>query len=383
MAVFTDFEILVGTYEEYVIGYKLVPQIKPSINYDLVQNFVVKAHLGPVRCITTGSKYAISGGSDEQCKIFDLDKRVEHGALTHHEGTVSCVATHGPTAHLLTASDDNSISVVRMGSWQVEKTLYKHSAGVTALALHPSGKLAFSAAKDKKMITWNLVKARPAFISHIKGIAEMIVVSPDGTRYAVGLHRRIDIYSIENAGVEYTIDLKSRPNCLVFLSNDTVVVGGESPTAEIHSLIEKKQIMSWKCHDTRVRVMTKITSTAHPDTCLLVTASSNDHMIKLWDVSQVETGQVDCIGEIDTTCRVTSIAVWHPDMTKRGSKKKRKLVKEGETATPESPKKKIKITEEVKDESVPDKITVEEEENVAGIVKGVKKKMKRKSKSVE
>ena len=99
-------------------------------------------------------------------------------------------------------------------------------------------------------------------------------------------------------------------------------------------------------------------------------------------MSQVETGQVDCIGEIDTTCRVTSIAVWHPDMTKRGSKKKRKLVKEGETATPESPKKKIKITEEVKDESVPDKITVEEEENVAGIVKGGKKK-KRKSKSVE
>ena len=99
-------------------------------------------------------------------------------------------------------------SVVRMGSWQVEKTLYKHSAGVTALALHPSGKLAFSAGKDKKMITWNLVKARPAFISNIKGIAEMIVVSPDGTRYAVGLHRRIDIYSIETAGVEYSIDLK-------------------------------------------------------------------------------------------------------------------------------------------------------------------------------
>ena len=95
-----------------------------------------------------------------------------------------------------------------MGSWQIEKTLYKHSAGITALALHPSGKLAFSAAKDKKLITWNLVKARPAFISNIKGIAEMIVVSPDGTRYAVGLHRKIDIYSMENAGIEYSIDLK-------------------------------------------------------------------------------------------------------------------------------------------------------------------------------
>ena len=38
----------------------------------------------------------------------------------------------------------------------------------------------------------------------------MIVVSPDGSRYAVGLHRRVDIYSIENAGVEYTIDMKVR-----------------------------------------------------------------------------------------------------------------------------------------------------------------------------
>ena len=71
-------------------------------------------------------------------------------------------------------------------------------------------------------------------------------------------------------------------------------------------------------------------------------------------------------------------------MTKRGSKKKRKLVKEGETSTPESPKKKIKITEDAKDEGNPDKITVEEEENVAGIVKGVsKKKKKRKATSVE
>ena len=108
-------------------------------------------------------------------------------------------------------------SVVRMGSWQVEKTLFKHSAGVTALALHPSGKLAFSAGKDKKMITWNLVKARPAFISNIKGIAEMIVVSPDGSRYAVGLHRKVDIYSIETAGIEYTIELKVNLDFIWFI----------------------------------------------------------------------------------------------------------------------------------------------------------------------
>ena len=42
----------------------------------------------------------------------------------------------------------------------------------------------------------------------MQGIAEFIAVSPDGLRYAVGIHRRIDIYSVETAGVEYTIQLK-------------------------------------------------------------------------------------------------------------------------------------------------------------------------------
>merc|ERR1712080_217046 len=162
----------------------------------------------------------------------------------------------------------NSIAVLRMGSWQVEKTLYKHSAGITALAMHPTGKLCFSAGKDKKLITWNLVKARPAFITNIKGIAEFLTVSPDGTRYALGIHRRVDIYSIENAGIEYTIDLKTRPNCLVFLDNDTVVVGGESSQAQIHSLIEKSLLKSWEAHSTRIRAMRLLSPT------ILVTIST-------------------------------------------------------------------------------------------------------------
>ena len=38
------------------------------------------------------NKFVISGGSDDMCKIFDLVARVEHGHLTHHDGTVACAA---------------------------------------------------------------------------------------------------------------------------------------------------------------------------------------------------------------------------------------------------------------------------------------------------
>lgn len=353
MAQFKDYEILVGTYEEYVLGFKLTPQLKTSTKYDLVSNFSVKAHNGPVRCLAAGSRFAVSGGSDENCKIFDLVKRVEHGVLGHHDGTVSALATHCPTSHLVTASDDNSLGIVKMGSWQLEKSLYKHSAGITALAVHPSGKLAFSAGKDKKMITWNLVKARPAFISNIHGIAELLVMSPDGSRYAVGLHRRVDIYNMENAAVEYSIDLKSRPNCLVFLSNDVVVVGGESPRAVVHSLIEKRELTSWECHDTRLRCMSLISHPDQPGGALLVTASSSDHLIKVWDVSNLE-NEVECVASVDTACRVTAMTIWHPDMT-RANKKKKKRKTEPEPVTEDT-------TKNTRDDEIVNDVEVEDSE---------------------
>jgi len=366
MEAFADYEIVVGTYEEFVLGYKIVPELKNVEKCELVPSFTAKSHCGPVRSVCSGSKYVISGGSDEICKIFDMTKRAEHGTLMHHEGTVSCLATHSATSHLLTASDDNSIAVVRMGSWQVEKTLYKHTAGITAMALHPTGKLAFTAGKDKKMITWNLVKARPAFITNIKGIAEFITVSPDGSRYAVGVHRRVDIYSIDTAGIEYTIDIKARPNCLVFLNNDTVVVGGESSSAQIHSLIEKKLLRSWEVHTTRVRCMFMLGER------MLVTASSSDSMIKIWKVSTNVEEEIECIGSVDTTCRVTCMSVWHKGLRVGGKRKGEKL---DETETV-SPKKKIKIAEKEVSKKV-ETITVEQEFTT------LKKKMKKKKKSSE
>jgi protein MAK11 len=363
-----EHEILVGTYEQYVLGYKIAAVgLKDEEKWELTPTFNVHAHSGPVRSIGAGAKYAFSGGTDEVCKIFDMTTRTEHGTLMHHDGTVSCLATHAPS-HLLTASDDNSIAVVRMGSFQIEKTLYKHSAGITAMAMHPTGKICFSAGKDKKLITWNLVKARPAFIINLKGIAEFLTVSPDGCRYAVGIHRRVDIYSIESAGVEYTIDLKARPNCLVFLNNDTVVVGGEGSQAQIHSLIERCLLKSWDAHQTRIRVMQLLSPT------VLVTASSCDTCIKLWKVDSDRLSPVTLLASKETQCRVTCLTVWHPGLRNAGSKKK-KITEVEEVKN--SPEKKIKLDEK-KASNLVETLTVTEEISVQKKEK-VKKKRKKKS----
>ena len=68
----------------------------------------------------------------------------------------------------------------------------------------------------------------------------------------------------------------------MFLSNDVVVVGCESPRAEVHSLIEKRELSSWECHQTRVRCMALIqsdTDTGCPG--LLVTIGNIDDVQRI------------------------------------------------------------------------------------------------------
>jgi len=414
MEKFKDHVIVIGTYEEFVLGYQLAPKIKKKSECELSISFTCRGHSGPVRCVAAGSKYCISGGSDEVCKIYNMAEKNEHGTLMHHDGTITCAAIH-ETTHVLTASDDHSLAIVRTGNWQVEKTLYKHQAGIVAMAVHPSGKLAFTAGKDKKLITWNLVKARPAFITNLKGIAEFIVVSPDGLRYAVGIHRRVDIYSIESAGVEYTIELKGRPNCLVFLDNDTVVLGGEDPDLQMHSLIEKVLIKRWAAHETRVRCLCvlppnkaaeevkedddrevldadggKIASEKEADDGggkFVVSGSSSDNMIKVWKVTTESNTEVELAGSIDTNCRVTCMCVWHPGM--RALPKKRKKNKEAAESSSTvsevlAQKKKVKLScEDGEKKQSPAEVIIETQETTAVDDKKKKKKKQKKGKSEE
>ena len=162
----------------------------------------------------------------------------------------------------------------------------------------------------------------------------------------------------------------------MFLSNDVVVVGGESPRAEVPSLIEKRELTSWECHDTRLRCMSLI---SHPDQSggtLLVTASSSDHLIKVWDVSNLES-EVECVASVDTACRITALTIWHPDMT-RANKKKKKRKTEPEPVTEDnSPTKNARDDEIVNDVEVEGSEVIDDE---VSIVESKKESLKRKKK---
>lgn len=45
--------------------------------------------------------------------------------------------------------------------------MFAHPGGVTCISVHPTGKLALSVGNDKKLCTWNLIKGRRAYVTHV------------------------------------------------------------------------------------------------------------------------------------------------------------------------------------------------------------------------
>ena len=337
MDLLEGFEILLGTYEAFLIGYKVKPSERLGKDGEMLQelqiSFANHAHSASVRSIAAGDKYLISAGGDENVKIFNLRNRTEHGALNHADGVINCMLFFDKK-HLITASEDGKICILKANSgWNVEKTLSKHKAGVTDLALHPSGKLMLSIGKDAKLITWNLIKGRSAYVTNLHENADFVQWSPSGNYYAVGFYKRLDIYSVSTAAIEVSLPFPGRLNEVIFLDDVTIAVAGEMSHIEVHSIVSKRLIMKFEAHTNRVRCMSLVaeptsvnvgstTDTTHQ---CLVTAS-NDGLVKIWRLSKKPSEEQDGVdkdmngslkftfdakeeAKVDTKFRVTCLKV--------------------------------------------------------------------------
>ncbi len=126
----------------------------------------------------------MSGGMDEHIRIYDLRKRAEAGELLHHKGTITALGFVG-SSHLLSGSEDGMVCIWRVYDWSLLHILGGHKGAVTAVALHPSGKLALSTGRDRSLRLWDLVKGRCAYITKLEVVAESVKWSEDGEAYAL------------------------------------------------------------------------------------------------------------------------------------------------------------------------------------------------------
>ncbi|XP_023368051.1 p21-activated protein kinase-interacting protein 1, partial [Otolemur garnettii] len=249
--------------------------------WSLVADFTHHAHTASLSAVAVNSRFVVTGSKDETIHIYDMKKKIEHGALVHHNGTITCLKFYG-NRHLISGAEDGLICVWDAKKWECLKSIKAHKGHVTFLSIHPSGKLALSVGTDKTLRTWNLVEGRSAFIKNIKQNAHIVEWSPRGEKYVVVILNKIDIYQLDTASVSGTITNERRISSVTFLSESVLAVAGDEEVVRFIDCNSLVCLCEFKAHENRVK---DIFSFEIPEHHVIVTASS-DGFIKMWKLKQ-------------------------------------------------------------------------------------------------
>uniref|UniRef100_K3X853 Anaphase-promoting complex subunit 4 WD40 domain-containing protein n=1 Tax=Globisporangium ultimum (strain ATCC 200006 / CBS 805.95 / DAOM BR144) TaxID=431595 RepID=K3X853_GLOUD len=284
--------IVAGTYEGLLYGWEFPTKASlkaPSPKLKLI--FGYSAHTECIKSVALMAakhgKTLLSGGNDEMIKIYNVDKRVEVGSLMEQHGAITSLEFFGQS-HLLSGSADNSICIWRTSDWNCLHILGGHKGEINSIAVHPSGKLCFSVARDRTLRMWNLVKGRIAYIRRLEREANLVMLSQKGTRYALCFGTDLSVFSSANAELVGTLEHKQRIQCAVFATDDYVVCGGDD-----------KYIYVWKTSGSlvakvthpeitaRIRCMQVLYVNGEDQLPWIVIATSNG-AVQIWDLATLK-----------------------------------------------------------------------------------------------
>jgi protein MAK11 len=303
-----DLLVVAGSYERLLYG--LVSNIS---NQDdqlsasaLEPDFIFPAHISCIKAVACNHRFLASGSTDELVKIYDLKLKKEIGNLLHHSGAVTCLQFFRKS-HLITASEDGTISLIRTSDWEVLKTLTGHKYSVNSLDVHPSGKAMLSVGKEGTLKCWDLERGLCAYSMKLPAPAELVKWSDDGSKYAILMDRIVQVNQLEKGKTVGEITSSVRVNSILFTTfyNESVLLlGFENATIGIYSL-DGNKILSWNTHDgSRVKSMDIYTDDYLQ---ILVNISSNGK-VNLWNLLSIKESQTPIVS-FDTKSRLTSVMI--------------------------------------------------------------------------
>ncbi|KAB1261519.1 p21-activated protein kinase-interacting protein 1 [Camelus dromedarius] len=339
-------ELVAGCYEQVLFGFAVHPEPKasgdPEQKWTPVADFTHHAHTASLSAVAVNSRFVVTGSKDETIHIYDMKKKIDHGALVHHNGKeiVSfkvIMLRHNNLleilwqqalnqrgrgwTHLCLGCKEVGVSEVHQssqvspafptGGCQVPVELrancrFPFRGHVTSLSIHPSGKLALSVGTDKTLRTWNLVEGRSAFIKNIKQNAHIVEWSPRGERYVVVILNKIDVYQLDTASVSGTITNGKRISSVTFLSESVLAVAGDEEVVRVFDCDSLVCLSEFKAHENRVK---DLFSFETPEHHVIVTASS-DGFIKMWKLHEDKKVSPCLLCEVNTNARLTCLGVW-------------------------------------------------------------------------
>lgn len=228
--------IAVGGYDATVVGMHMTTDPSDGL-LALEARFAYAAHAGSVRALALHGPTLASASADETVRLYDVAGGTELASLTHHSGSVNCLAMcqdpETKKSILVAGSDDMTVSVTRGGDWRLLRKLAGHTAPVTGVAIHPTARVALTLASDRSLFMWNLLRGKVAFSAKTKpGPASGVCWSPDGSRYMLTAGRLASVFTAEGM-LEGSFEHESAVLSAAFVDDRRVVTGGEDKVVQV------------------------------------------------------------------------------------------------------------------------------------------------------
>ena len=331
------YDVIAGSYDGYIYGMSALIEKKnefqstasDSYNATIVQQFIERAHSSHIKVLSSSWPHLATAGVDDVIKLYNLETLREVGSLHQHMSKVQHMEFL-PSSHLLTLSEDGELIVWSVRGWRPIRTLSLGEKGkaFTYFAVHPSEKLLFALNPNESTISLcDLRTARCAYSMKLSERPVAIECSPGGDLYALVHSRTLSVYTMDSTEAVCSLQLResSEINCVLFLRNDLLVIGGEIGFIKIVTLdTVKRALMSEReceAHENRVKSL--------KGNMPFLFSCSTDGVVKVWYLCCAEASdlKIELIGDFELKTRLTSLTVSCISGASAGGREEKQLIR--------------------------------------------------------
>jgi WD40 repeat protein/tRNA A-37 threonylcarbamoyl transferase component Bud32 len=153
----------------------------------------LNGHEGPLlaAAFSPDGKTIVTASQDRTARLWEASTGNPRGKPLRHQAPVRAVAFHPRTERVLTGSGDRTARLWDAGTGQPIGEPLRHSAAVTAVAFSPDGKTVVTGCRDHAARLWDAATGRPLglTLSHL-GSVTAVAFSCDGKMLVTGSEDR-------------------------------------------------------------------------------------------------------------------------------------------------------------------------------------------------
>ena len=182
-------------------------------------------------------KFLVSGGNDEEIRIYNIRRRFEVGSLMKHQAPITTLRFSKKANSLASGSDDGMIAVWRIKDWECVSFKPAHKGSVIDLDVHPSGKVMMSCGRDSTLRLWCMTSSKELYCRPQKGRGygsfQQLRWRPKGEGFCYALANDVAICDTNSDDPVVRFSHPRPPFSFAFLSDNTVATGGEDKIVRV------------------------------------------------------------------------------------------------------------------------------------------------------